>query len=80
MKNFVPCAEKRFNEKQLLFCELCYGSYQGLMLYKTTKSVTRKGSRFFVLRYKSLLDFAIFSVGKRYVKLRDMLASQTRSV
>ena len=55
------------------------GSYQGL-IYKTTKSVARKGNRFFVLRYKSLAGFAIFSCGKRYVKSRDMFASQTRNL
>ena len=38
----------------------------GLIYNKITKSVTRKGSRFFVLRYKSLSGFVIFSCGKRY--------------
>ena len=56
------------------------GSNQGLIPNKTTKSVARKGSRFFVLRYKSLAEFAIFSCGKRYVKSRDMFASQTRNL
>ena len=56
------------------------GSYQGLILNKTTKSVARKGNRFFVLRYKSLLGFAICANARaipsvRYVQARDMFAS-----
>ena len=61
------------------FSSLCNaGSYQGL-IYKTTKSVARKGNRFFVLRYKSLSGFAIFSFGKRYVfYTRYVLLKQQR--
>ena len=55
------------------------GSNQGLIPNKTTKSVARKGSRFFVLRYKSLLGFAIFSCGKRNVfYTRYVLLKQQR--
>ena len=39
------------------------GSYQGLILNKTTKSVARKGNRFFVLRY----TFGAICAGTRYV-------------
>ena len=42
------------------FANCSSGSYQGLIPNKTTKSVTRKGSRFFVLRYKSLRICDIF--------------------
>ena len=54
------------------FANCSTGSYQGLISYKTTKSVARKGNRFFVLRYKSRWNLRYFPLESDMCFTRNM--------